>query len=139
MALDKEALFNGYPEGAKDKGIKLVSDHGSQPTSRSFMKFCSELGIKQIFATYNNLKGNAETERIIRTIKEEIVWAHEFDSLQEAKERIKIGYKSPSMCFKEWMEEKGAKKLHIRLNKFFQFLVLIFGEQYTYRYFCKKS
>jgi len=26
------------------------------------MKFCSELGIKQIFATYNNPKENAENE-----------------------------------------------------------------------------
>ena len=121
----QEALFNGYPEGAKDKGIKLVSDHGSQPTSRSFMKFCSELGIKQIFASYNNPKGNAETERMIRTIKEEVIWVHEFESLEEAKEKIKefiefynreyphsaIGYKSPSMCFREWMEEEGGKKV----------------------------
>ncbi len=79
------------------------------------MKFCSELGIKQIFATYNNPKGNAETERVIRTIKEEVICAHEFDSLQEAKTKIKefiefynssyphsaIGYKSPSMCYKK--------------------------------------
>ena len=121
----QEALFNGYPEGAKDKGIKLVSDHGSQPTSKSFMKFCSELGIKQIFASYNNPKGNAETERMIRTIKEEVIWVHEFESLEEAKGRIKefiefynreyphsaIGYKSPSMCFREWMEGEGGKKV----------------------------
>ncbi len=53
------------------------------------MKFCSELGIKQIFATYNNPKGNAETERMIRTIKEEVICTHEFDSLQEAKTKIK--------------------------------------------------
>jgi hypothetical protein len=36
----QEALFNDYSEGANDKEIKLVSDHGSQPTSKSFMKFC---------------------------------------------------------------------------------------------------
>ena len=119
----QEALFNGYPEGAKDKGIKLVSDHGSQPTSKSFMKFCSELGIKQIFASYNNPKGNAETERMIRTIKEEVIWVHEFESLDEAKKRIRefiefynreyphsaIGYISPSLCFMEWIE--GGKKV----------------------------
>ena len=89
------------------------------------MKFCSELGIKQIFASYNNPKGNAKTERMIRTIKEEVIWIHEFDSLQEAKRKIKefiqfynskyphsaIRYKSPSMCFREWMEEEGGKKV----------------------------
>jgi len=121
----QEALFNGYPEGARGKGIKLVSDHGSQPTSKSFMKFCSELGIKQIFASYNNPKGNAETERMIRTIKEEVIWVHEFESLDEAKEKIKgfiefynreyphsaIGYKSPFLCFREWIEREGGRKV----------------------------
>ena len=121
----QEALFNGYPDGARGKQIKLVSDHGSQPTSRSFMKFCSEHGIKQIFASYNNPKGNAETERMIRTIKEEVIWVNEFRSLEEAKEKIgqfvefynekyphsAIGYKSPSVYFREWMELEGGKKI----------------------------
>ena len=121
----QEALFNGYPEGSKDRGIKLVSDHGSQPTSKSFMGFCSELGITQIFASYNNPKGNADTERMMRTIKEEVIWVNEFESFDEAKEKIKefiefynnryphssIGYKTPVKCFMEWEEKEEAKKV----------------------------
>jgi len=34
--------------------------------------------IKQIFASYNNPKGNADTERVIRTIKEDLIWPNEF-------------------------------------------------------------
>ena len=44
------------------------------------------LGIEQIFTSYDNPKGNAETERMMRTIKEEVIWLHEFTSLTEAKE-----------------------------------------------------
>jgi len=55
-SMDNSTVGSTYPEGTKDKGIKLVSNHGSQPTSRSFMKFCSELGIKQIFALIIILK-----------------------------------------------------------------------------------
>ncbi|SNR65474.1 Integrase core domain-containing protein [Desulfurobacterium atlanticum] len=89
------------------------------------MKFCSEPGIKQILASYNNPKGNAETEKMIRTIKEEVICVNEFDSLDEAREKIKgfiefynreyphlaIGYKSPSLCFKKWMEKEGGEKV----------------------------
>ena len=37
--------------------------------------------------------GNAETERMIKTIKEEVIWTH------------------VSMCFKEWMGKEGSKKV----------------------------
>jgi transposase InsO family protein len=49
-----------------------MSDNGSQPTSRSFMEICAGLGIKQAFTAYNNPKGNADTERMMRTLKEEL-------------------------------------------------------------------
>jgi hypothetical protein len=46
------------------------------------------LGIEQIFTSYNNPKGNADTERMTRTIKEEVIWLYEFNSIKEAKETI---------------------------------------------------
>ena len=44
-ALNK-ALNNGYPKGVRGKEVKLVSDNGSQPTSRKFLEECSVLGMK---------------------------------------------------------------------------------------------
>ena len=81
-ALDK-AINNQFSDGVRGEGLKLVSDNGSQPTSRAFMQKTKELGIRQIFTTYNNPKGNADTERVIRTIKEEVIWINEFTSLTE--------------------------------------------------------
>lgn len=57
-----------------------MSDNGCQPTSVSLMKACSLLGIKQAFTSYNNPKGNSDTERMMRTLKEELVWIYEWDN-----------------------------------------------------------
>jgi len=43
------------------------------------MMNCSILGLKQIFTTWSNPKGNADTERVMRTIKEDIVWCYNWD------------------------------------------------------------
>ena len=53
------------------------------------MKSCGELGIEQIFTSYNNPKGNADTERVIRTIKEDLIWIREFRSPFELDEALK--------------------------------------------------
>lgn len=75
-----QAVNLRFPHGilAKRGKPKLVSDNGSQPTSGAYMKACASLGIRQIFTTWNNPKGNADTERVFRTIKEDLVWTHEW-------------------------------------------------------------
>jgi transposase InsO family protein len=83
MAIQRE-----FAEGVRGQGLKLISDNGSQPTSVSFMRDMATLGIEQIFTSYDNPKGNAETERMLRTVKEEIIWLNEFSSLDEAKQKI---------------------------------------------------
>ncbi len=56
---------------------------------KKFMKECSALEIKQIFTCYNNPKGNADTERVIRTIKEDLIWIKEWKSPSQLEERLK--------------------------------------------------
>jgi transposase InsO family protein len=97
--------------------LKLVSDNGSQPTATGFMATMSTLGIEQVFTSYDNPKGNAETERMMRTIKEELLWLREFRTLEEAREAIhhwitvdynqqyvhsSLGYKSPCEFERAW-------------------------------------
>ena len=78
-----KALNEGYKDGVRGKGVILVSDNGSQPTSRRFMQECKILGIQQIFTSYNNERGNANIERYLRTYKEEVVWSVEEMSYSE--------------------------------------------------------
>lgn len=100
MGLNKK-----FEAGVRGKGLKLISDNGSQPTSRSFMSEMAILGIEQIFTSYDNPKGNAETERMMRTIKEEVIWLHEFTSLTEAREVIG-----------RWIEKYNHEYVHSALG-----------------------
>jgi putative transposase len=78
-ALDM-AVNSRFPHGAREQGLSLMSDNGCQPTSLAFMEACSTLGIHQAFTSYNNPKGNADTERFMRTLKEECLWLQEWTS-----------------------------------------------------------
>jgi transposase InsO family protein len=55
-----------------------MSDHGGQPTAIAFMEACTTLGSHQAFTRDNHPKGNAETERAMRTRKEECLWLQEW-------------------------------------------------------------
>ena len=57
-----------------------MSDNGSRPTSVASMKACPEMGIKQALTSYGNPKGNADTERVFKTMKEELLWFREWHS-----------------------------------------------------------
>ena len=118
------AVLREFPYGVRGSGLKLISDNGSQPTSTSFMREMRVLGIEQIFTSYDNPKGNAETERMMRTIKEEVIWINEFSSLEEAKEKIgrwievdynklyvhsELGYRSPEEYEAMYYEENLRK------------------------------
>jgi transposase InsO family protein len=76
-ALDM-AVNRQLPEGVRDKSLSLMSDNGCQPTSTALMQACGPLGIQQAFTSSNNPKGNADTERVRRTLKEECLWLTEW-------------------------------------------------------------
>lgn len=112
-ALDS-AVNREFSGGVKGRKLSLMSDNGSQPTSVAFMKACREMGIKQAFTSYGNPKGNADTERVFRTMKEEFLWLKEWHNPFELAEALStwveaynrsylhssLGYKSP-MKFEE--------------------------------------
>lgn len=103
-ALDM-AVNNQFPEGARGQGVSLMSDNGCQPTAVSFMKSCRELGINQAFTSYNNPKGNADTERMIRTLKEELVWLRDWQNPFEMATDLK-----------DWIEDYNQHYLHSALG-----------------------
>jgi len=100
VALNK-GLQRQFPNGSREQNLKLISDNGCQPTSTSFMHACDDLGIEQIFTSYNNPKGNAETERFMRTLKEEKAWLQEWTSPTHLDEELA-----------KWFEEFNETYLH---------------------------
>lgn len=118
------AIHREFSYGIRGSGLKLISDNGSQPTSTSFMRDMKLLGIEQIFSSYDNPRGNADTERVMRTIKEEVIWLNEFSTLAEAKEKIgkwievdynkfyvhsRLGYMSPEEFVTKYYEDRIRK------------------------------
>jgi len=103
-ALDK-AVNRQFPDGVRDHNLHLMSDNGSQPTSLSFMKACSNLDIHQAFTSYNNPKGNADTERMMRTIKEELLWLREWSGADQIRRALD-----------GWIEEYNQAYLHSALG-----------------------
>lgn len=78
-----QAVNYRFPRGIQDsekEQLFLLSDNGCQPTSQRFMMNCAVMGITQIFTTWANPKGNSDTERVIRTIKEDIVWPYDWEN-----------------------------------------------------------
>ena len=57
------------------------------------------------FTSYNNPKGNAEIERLLRTLKEELIWLREWRSLIELFRALG-----------QWMEEHDHRYLHSALG-----------------------
>jgi transposase InsO family protein len=114
-ALDM-AVQGQFPDGARGQDVSLMSDNGCQPTSRAFMEACRILRIQQAFTSDNNPKGNADTERVRRTVKEECLWLQEWtcpfalvsalDSwityYNENYLHSTLGYKPPSQFEREY-------------------------------------
>jgi putative transposase len=103
-ALEK-GLNREFPRGVRGHGLKLMSDNGSQPTSLSFMKDCSNVGVGQVFTSYNNPKGNTDTERMIRTMKEELFWLREWENEREL-----------SLELDKWVDFYNRSYLHSALG-----------------------
>lgn len=103
-ALD-QALNAQFPGGARGEGLKLVSDNGCQPTSGAYMRYCSKVEVEQIYTSYNNPKGNAETERFMRTMKEELLWLREWRSVDELSKELEM-----------WVDQYNSGYLHSALG-----------------------
>lgn len=100
-----QAVNQQCPDGARNYDIHLMADNGCQPTSTSFMQACAQMGIKQAFTSYNNPKGNADTERFMRTMKEELVWINEWTSEKQFKDKLD-----------KWISYYNNQYLHSTLN-----------------------
>ena len=120
-ALDM-AVNRQFPDGVREQRLFLMSDNGSQPTSISFMKACHDMDITQAFTSYNNPKGNADTERVFRTMKEELLWLRGWTSPFELADALgmwieyyngsylhsALGYKSPIKFEKEYQNSQAT-------------------------------
>jgi putative transposase len=103
-ALDM-AVTHRFPQGGRGQGVSLMSDNGCQPTSTTFMQSCAILDIHQACTSYNNPKGNADTERFMRTLTEECLWLQEWTCPLELMRALK-----------DWLAQDNDHYLHSALG-----------------------
>jgi hypothetical protein len=83
------AMLEAYRKGGL---LKLNSGNGCQPRSGAFLKLTATLDIELILASSHNPKGNAETERCRRPLKEKLFWLEGFASLDVAQDQLLAGH-----------------------------------------------
>ena len=102
-----DGVNNQFPNGIKECEVplSLVTDNGCQPTSKKFKSECNSINVNQVYTSFNNPKGNADTERVIRTIKEDLIWPKEWSSYLELEEALE-----------KWVKNYNEDFPHMSLN-----------------------
>jgi putative transposase len=67
------------------KGLVLRHDHGSNYMSGDFQDEIAFLGIESSPSFVRQPEGNGVAERFIRTLKENFLWVHTFDTIEELR------------------------------------------------------
>jgi putative transposase len=80
--------------GTGDEPFLLRSDNGLVFTSRHYTRLVRSYGLKQEFITPHCPQQNGMVERVIRTLKEQCVHRHRFETQQHAMRIIATGSSS---------------------------------------------
>lgn len=83
-SLEKEFLEpRNVPEG-----LELRSDHGSQFTGRDCEELCQHWHLDHTFAPVGRPTGNAVVERLILTLKQELLWIRDWNTIDQLQSAI---------------------------------------------------
>jgi putative transposase len=77
----------GRPSALPD-GLELRTDHGPQYTGRDCEVLCEHWRLDHSLAPVGRPTGNAVAERLILTLKVELLWTRDWDSLHELRQAI---------------------------------------------------
>ena len=104
-------------------GFELRSDHGSQYTGADCQDLCDRWHVDHTFAPVGRPTGNAVAERVIQTLKVELIWTRDWQSLAELREAVRqwlhvYNHVRPHEAL-DWMTpaEKRAENLGIEYNQ----------------------
>lgn len=77
----------GCPERVPD-ALELRSDHGPQYTGADCQALCDRWHLDHTFAPVGRPTGNAVAERFILTLKTELIWTRDWESLDELQHAV---------------------------------------------------
>lgn len=94
--------------GTPDKvpeGLEMRSDHGPQYTGADAARLLAFWGVLHTFAPVGRPTGNAVVERLIRTMKEEVVWLRDWKNAAELRAALE-----------EWVRRYNTRRPHQALD-----------------------
>lgn len=132
-ASQERALASGSGVGgaatisARDPGLGVVDDE-RQWASADLGRLHEDMRDARghgAFTSYNNLKGNADTEWLMRTLKEELLWLRELTTPQELERALAawvdwcntrylhsaLGYRTPSQVEQEYRASRSTQSV----------------------------
>jgi len=124
LAPVERSLEEAFGEPASvPAGLELRSDHGPQYTGADCEALCHAWRLDHTLAPVGRPTGNAVVARFIQTLKVELIWARDWESIDELREAIAqwlhvynhvrpheaLGWLTPA--------EKRAENLGIELNQ----------------------
>jgi transposase InsO family protein len=87
LASVEEALREAFGEPkCVPAGVELRTDHGPQYTGADCAALVARWYLLHTFAPVGRPTGNAVAERVIRTMKEEVVWLRDWETADELRE-----------------------------------------------------
>jgi len=101
--------FGAFARGVA-RGLSIRHDHGSQYMSAVFQDEIAFLGAESSPAFVRAPEGNGCAERFIRTLKENLLWVHTFDTVEDLRRALldfketyntiwlieRLGYRTPA-------------------------------------------
>lgn len=94
----------GSPENVPE-GVDFRTDHGPQYTGSDCEDLCKKWNVEHTYAPVGRPTGNAVVERVIRTMKEEVVWLRDWDSIDELRAALDA-----------WLVRYNTRRPHQSLN-----------------------
>lgn len=85
-------------------GLKLRHDHGPNYMSNDFQNECAFLGIETSPAFVREPEGNGVAERFIRTLKENLLWVRNFETIEELRHAL--------LAFARWYNDNWLVARH---------------------------
>lgn len=104
-ALDEAVTHRFGSPNAVPHDLQVRADNGSQFGANVFLKEIDRLGMTLTYTPYRSPQGNAIVERFFRSLKEECVWHHRFESFEHAEQVIS-----------EWIKFYNEERMHSRLG-----------------------
>ena len=107
--------FGGIGEGVA-RGLRLRHDHGSNDLADDFQQEVAFFGIESSPSFVREPEGNGVAERFIRTLKENVLWARSFETIEELRLAL-LEFKRKYN--EQWMLEKYAYRSPAQVRRDF--------------------